>query len=272
VGMYDYLGGEQVKIFYNPIFDLNKDDPLQSTTWHSGGTGSGFSYESSLPLRTFYYEYPLDFLIYDFVYDSEEASGDVWEIKNGKLVRILHHSILTEADMKGFVCTIDGTPLNINTPTECIEIKEAWKKRGEDLRRIEHEIFSGSLFTAMRKNPQEFQEKEPEWDRLSLELRKKFSKRWVKTEDYPLEKQFGEFLSCFIRLRAIRDIPPIGSVIPSENYKGCKLVLQEMIKENPKLIDNYKAWVKNEAFLVSMAFSTWLEIVLSDELPENLVS
>ena len=42
MGMYDYLGGEQVKIFYVPIFVEKDFIDQKPTTYHSGGSLRSF--------------------------------------------------------------------------------------------------------------------------------------------------------------------------------------------------------------------------------------
>ena len=79
MGMYDYLNGEQVKIFYTPVFGVYAG---KSILWHSGGSLRKFNINDELPLKTIYYKYPDDMIVYAYGY-SKDVSEDVWVIKNG---------------------------------------------------------------------------------------------------------------------------------------------------------------------------------------------
>ena len=66
MGMYDYINGEQVKCFYRPIFSENEG------LWHSGGLMRSYVDGDELPLKTMYYKYPNNFMIFDYIdYDDE---------------------------------------------------------------------------------------------------------------------------------------------------------------------------------------------------------
>lgn len=76
MGMYDYLNGEQVKCFYSNLHCKENDE------WQvcrSGGNLVEYQSGDELPLKTFYYKYPKDFLILD------EFDNIVHTIKDGKL-------------------------------------------------------------------------------------------------------------------------------------------------------------------------------------------
>lgn len=60
MGLYDYINGEQIKIFYHPIFDENSKD-----TWHSGGSMINYNTGEQVPIKTLYYNRPKDFLVFD---------------------------------------------------------------------------------------------------------------------------------------------------------------------------------------------------------------
>ena len=58
MGLYDYLNGEQVKIFYSPVFWSENEG---ENVYYSGGGLRGYINGDKLPLKTLYYKYPDDF-------------------------------------------------------------------------------------------------------------------------------------------------------------------------------------------------------------------
>lgn len=65
MGLYDYINGEQIKIFYNPIFNEQEQN-----TWHSGGTMINYDTGEPVPTKTLYYNRPKTFLVFD-EYENE---------------------------------------------------------------------------------------------------------------------------------------------------------------------------------------------------------
>ena len=52
--MYDYINGEQVKVFYTPIFGKLMSENY--STWHSGGSLSDYKTGDEVPIKTLYYK------------------------------------------------------------------------------------------------------------------------------------------------------------------------------------------------------------------------
>ncbi len=110
MGMYDYLDGEQVKIFYTPVFNEKYG------MWHSGGSLRNYSINDELPLKTTYYKYPDNMIIYAYGY-----CGDVWIVKDKILKE--HYSNLNNIkiiDLSIPVYDYMGNELNINTVEDFI--------------------------------------------------------------------------------------------------------------------------------------------------------
>lgn len=59
MGLYDYINGEQVKCFYIPVFSEH------GGVWHSGGRMISFTDGDEVPVKTMYYKYPDNFMIFD---------------------------------------------------------------------------------------------------------------------------------------------------------------------------------------------------------------
>ena len=128
MGMYDYLNGEQIKCFYGVV---HYKDSLDSK-WefsHSGGQLRGYVNGSELPLKTFHYNYPKDFLILD------ENDGILHTIKDGKLFNTEPLRMVESIDdnLLKSVYSYHGLELNINSLEE---LKEYPKKVSERVNTI----------------------------------------------------------------------------------------------------------------------------------------
>lgn len=205
MGMFDYLGGEQIKIFYLPVFskkDIMTDKP---NTWHSGGRLREFNKESELPLKTWYYKYPQNFIAYDFYYDE----GDIWIIKNGKFESYKHINELTENDLGEAVYAYYGAELNINNIDDFKTIK------------IERNEFEDS-------------DNKQDWDT--------FYSKWYKEDKHELEKQLGEYLDCFAGIEPRKDEEIFSWWNPMEEYLACKDAIKKFINNNEDIVEKYFYW------------------------------
>lgn len=113
MGMYDCLNGEQVKCFYRVVHYKSG----QNDTWeffHSGGQLRGYINDCELPLKTFYYNYPKNFLILD------ENCSILHTIKDGKLFNTepLRMVESINNDLLKNVYSYHGLELNINNLDE----------------------------------------------------------------------------------------------------------------------------------------------------------
>lgn len=111
MGMYDCLNGEQVKCFYKPIFSKEEN---QGVLWHSGGNSIYYGDNASLPIKTLYYNYSKNFLIYD------EDCKLVHIVKDGKLHKTDKLYYLTDREFNFFKKVINtyGDELKIESLTD----------------------------------------------------------------------------------------------------------------------------------------------------------
>lgn len=114
MGMYDYINGEQVKIFFHPIYDEYTKD-----TWHSGGSLVGYSDGDSITTKTLFYKRPKNFIVLD---ENEYEQNPILHIvKEGKV----HSTInLKDADNSHFlgneaILTYYGKEINPKTKEDC---------------------------------------------------------------------------------------------------------------------------------------------------------
>ena len=241
MGMYDYLGGEQVKIFYIPIFSKGSVLDKNPSTWHSGGRLRDFNKKDKLPLETLYYKYPKNFIIFDFSYQSE----DVWIIKNGKFKEFKNYHEIKAKDLGEAIYTYYGTELNINSIEDFQLIKEEYISSRENAEKQEKEVLSGrNIFDLIKENMKEYEELKSVLDKIREDILDGFDNKWYKEDKYELEKQFGEFLDCYYNFEESKGDEVISDFHnPMQDYLDCKSALKNFIANNKNIIDKYFKWV-----------------------------
>lgn len=245
MGMYDYLGGEQIKIFYRPIFDRNKEEPSQSSFWHSGGSLASYDKGEELPLKTIYYQYPNDFMVYDYRWDYT----DVWVIRNGQFEKLVPFMELTEEEMNVPVFDYYGNPLTIQSLVDFQLIKEDFKERFEALTAVEKEFFPEGIRKSFKDDPESFEAKSQAWQKRQEEVSEKYAGKWVVEKDHAKEREFGGLLDCYVYLLLRKEEKPIASIDPRQDYEACRLTLQRIMKETPDIVDRFKAWVNDDEMI-----------------------
>lgn len=260
MGMYDYLGGEQIKIFYHPIFNRNKDNPEQSSCWYSMGRLQSFDKEDDLPLKTLWYQYPQNFLVYDYRFEFT----DVWIINNGKFDRLVSFDKLTEEDLHQAEEIYDyhGTPIPIKQLSDFQQMKKDFNGRFEEINKAQKEVFPNGFRELIKENMEEYERLRAILDEKYEEIDEKYKNRWIFEEKEEEEANFGALLDCYAFTRSRKDEEPLKDIIiPAEDFQACKLTLQRMMKEKPDLVDRFKAWVNDEEML---------QVYLVDELIEEI--
>lgn len=260
MGMYDYLGGEQVKIFYSPIFSPKDSMGTEgASTWHSGGGMRSFEVGDELPLKTLYYQYPENFLMHDFRFEYRE----VWIIVDGKLKELTTYEKLTNDDIMGPVLDYYGRELNIKTVEDFSLIKKEAEKAREEDRKIEYSLFPKGVVHAVRNNLEEFQAKEKEWDQVKYQASAAFSEKWFVKDEYLDEKDFGEAIDVFLFHNESKNNKSIGDHYkPFEMYTQCLSYVRSLILADPDIIDKYKAWLNAPEMLNEIDFDNLINVIM----------
>jgi len=240
MGMYDYIGGEQIKIFYTPIFMVEDEKPV---TWHSGGSLTGYDEESDLPLHTLYYQYPADFMVYD--YRDEERL--IWIFRNEKFVRLTTLSELKEEDVVGTVYTYHGNELTIASRQDFEQIVVDEEERFKGLKNSEKQIFPEGYRISIETIQQEgFEENQQALHKLYREVNERFSTKWLaQTPDRDL-KNFGEALDVYSFHLMGKDEKPSAGYEPKKLYSACRRYVQDLMEQDNTLVERYVAWLKDE--------------------------
>ncbi len=261
MGMYDYLGGEQVKIFYVPIFVEKDCIDQKPTTYHSGGSLRSFKKGEELPLKTLYYKYPQNFIIYDPRWSlndvkkahlEHEISANLWVIKNGTLQNLKWSKYVNVNDLGESVYDYYGRELNINKITDFEQMKIEMEQTYADCKKLELELFPKGVAQTIKENIKEYEEKEPKLIEIREATLGVFNKKWYKEDKYKLEKQFGEYLECLFFLTQRRNDEvlktPEGQIIydAQQDYLDCKNAFKELIKSNEGISEKYINWLEIE--------------------------
>lgn len=260
MGMYDYMGGEQIKIFYTPIFNRNKEEISRSSFWHSGGQLRSFGSEDELPLKSLYYCYPKTFMVYDYRFEYT----DVWIVENGRFKKIVHYESFGDARIECPVFDYYGHQIRIQTGSDFQAMKTDLQNALEKEREIERSHFPIGTIQTIKTNLAEFQSKEEAYYAELNQHRSIFSTKWyVKPYDM-LEREFGGLLDCFLFLRQRKDDEPLKDIIiPAEDYLAGKETLKRLIGEHPDLIQQYKRWLNDEEMLDSIDFEQIVSEIIS---------
>lgn len=134
MGLYDYINGEQVKVFYSPIYDEDSKN-----TWHSGGRMVGFDNGDEVPLKTLYFKRPSNFMVFDE--NSYDGKPLLHVIRDGKVygtfdVENFDDNLFNDNDL---VLTYYGQPINIKTSKDCYQYIRDYDTRYEKIREINKE-------------------------------------------------------------------------------------------------------------------------------------
>lgn len=269
MGMYDYLGGEQVKIFYQPIFRLNKENPEQSSYFYSMGSLQSYDKEDVLPLKTIWYQYPPHFLVYDYRFEYT----DVWIIKDGKFDRMIPFAELTEADLVDAVYDYYGNPINIKTLSDFQQIKDDFNNRFDEINAVQKEVFpNGYNVRFVKENPEEFQRLCAIKDEKLKEIDEKYKEKWTwyPKSAFEEEESFGALLDCYVFTRSRKNDQPLKDIIiPAKDFEGCKLTLQRILRESPDIVERFKAWVNDEELLEEYMLEPLLDDIQNPLPTEN---
>ena len=130
MGLYNYLGNNQVKCFTIPNMIINSNGNLEIY----GLEGKFIEYKrgSKVPYKTLYYNYGENFLIFDYrgvIYDEIPL---IHIIKNGKYSKTVEYQKLNEEDFINKVIDKFGNSINIKEYSDISTFIEDYKLRDKN--------------------------------------------------------------------------------------------------------------------------------------------
>lgn len=250
MGMYDTCSGKQIKCFYVPIFHADKNG--NSGTYHSGGLLRNFEIGDKLPVKTLYYKYPNDFIIFDYEYYN-----DIWVVKNGCLYEYINDIPSYIGDG---VYDYVGEQLNIYEVCDFEIMKGDYLRTKKIYEQGEKKIFPNGVFNTFLNNKGEYNKNRYKLDKLNEQTWDLFYDKWYKEDMFELEKQFGEYLDCYLELRKRKDEDyGLKSCDQMNYYLECKKSFRQFIlKNNCVNVNKYLEWLDDEELI---SFSEVKEIV-----------
>lgn len=156
MGMFDEINGEQIKTFYTAFCTLAIDDPIfgksnsELSPWFSGGSLKYFKNGDTVPYQTFWYNMGKDFNILDFNdWQGDEPIAHI--IRDGKVVKTINISDITEEELQFDNYDYNDSKLNIHTKEDLIAFNDARKavidkidnEKNDAHRALSEFVFSG---------------------------------------------------------------------------------------------------------------------------------
>lgn len=246
MGMYDYLGDYQIKIFNVPIF-------YELEIYGGLGTmgGSLFSYDKGedLPLQTLWYKYPKNFTILDEdAYEgySDESKQVVHIIKEGKYFDTILLEDFDEKDIGQKVYNYYGVLLNVKSKQDMynhIKLKEELEFKQDELEKL---YFPEGSHYCIIKDIETYDRLFPEYNIKLEELNSEFKYKLYLKEDYEDEMTLGSYLDVCIHAFNESD----KEYDKFKNYKEYYNLVKEATKKfistlSEGYVDSYFDWVGN---------------------------
>lgn len=134
MGLYDYLGDEQVKCFGRASVGItpNQDGTFQLFVHCVGGDLKYYHRGSTVPYKTPFYNYGKDFMVFDYrTFNYEEPIINeelmVHIIRNGRYFRSVRYDRVPSRYKIGLVLDNYGEVVNIKTHNDFKEIVYGWR-------------------------------------------------------------------------------------------------------------------------------------------------
>lgn len=273
MGMYDYLGDEQVKCFYVPIvyIDTYSGEKEKFGISASGGCLRGYRRGSRVPTKTRYYNYGNDFMVFDFRGFFGEDEKLVHIIKQGRYKRSVHFKHIPTRYEIGLVVDNYGNPLNIHNREDfekiCLDSKK-YHQMYTDLTKESSKLMNDTI-VRFRENTIESAELEEIMDKVRKENDLAFERSLKIFNDYwRLEEDnrgwvIGGILECF----------SMDYKKEYEKYLIIELFHSALNKENKTLnsvLTDYYTWCDENDVPYSQSEIENLFNVYSQEMPENV--
>jgi hypothetical protein len=196
MGMYDYLGGYQIKLF---------DIPLYYGEYYGlgfmGGQLRGYGKDEELPLQTLWYKYPKDFTILDedAVEDySDEYKEMVHIIKDSKYFDSVDLDKFEDKYIGDKVYDYRGSLLNIKSREDMynhIKLKSEWKQKQNEL---EKSYFPEGVHECIRNNMDKYDKLEPQYHEELEKLNNEYGSKLYIKEEYRDEMMLGAYIDIAI--------------------------------------------------------------------------
>jgi len=212
--MYDYLGGEQVKLFYEPIFyEQIFFDFGDSPVVCSGGSLT--NYDKAVPYRSIYYNYGKNFVIFDICMEDTEEAGFI-VVEDSKYINTYSITNLPKKYWEYNKYSYNGRLLNILS----IDMANKYIKASNDRMEEYYAINQNDILS--------FEDKMIKLE----EMNDKYKYILSVADKSKEEKYFGQYLYLYIR----------------EENDDIKEKIASYFKKyiNNEIVKKYKNWLGSE--------------------------
>lgn len=254
MGMYDYMGGEQIKCF--PLAFVDSEDNKFNLRCIDGDF-RGYRKGDRVPYQTLYYNYGKDFLIFDYMAALvEEDDIYVHIVEKGKYVKTIKYNKLPKNYNIKKVVNKNGKELNINSSADLSlfitelsnnikkdrELTEYYNKefgvKGYNIRELKEKSVSSEEFMA------DLDKRKKIFDIVCEETTRPFSKKWYVEEELEENLLVGYLLHCYIK-----------SEKSDSDWNNIFDSFIKYLEENNytyfDLLDKYMSWVRENNIMLN---------------------
>lgn len=211
MGMYDYMGGEQIKCFPLVFVNLREDNSFNIGS--IGGNFRGYKKGDKVPYQTLYYNYGKNFAILDyFPALCKKSDYKVHLIEKGKYIKTVSYKRIPKNYSVGKVVNYNGKELNIHSADDfkffINDLSEIIRKDNE-LTDYYNKVFNvkGYNLDDLKKNrisSEEFiadlNKREKVLNMVCEETTKPFSEKWYIEEEVEENLLVGYLLDSYMKL------------------------------------------------------------------------
>lgn len=193
MSLYDYLGEYKVKCFYDVAYykanyEIREDS---SGLYILGGSLKKYEKEDKLPLKTTYYNYPDNMMIFD----CRGSKSIVHFVEDSKYINSKYLDEIENEDIKDYVIDVTGEHvLKISSPMDFVKLENEWKELFSKCEILKKEYFPDGQVELFMKNIDRYNEVLELYNQKKNSIFEEFEKRWFSEDDHKEEKLFGRYI------------------------------------------------------------------------------
>ena len=289
MGMYDNLGDDQVKVFgvsCSPLSIKSKDmNDVAFEPYVMGGNLRYYKRGQEVPYKTPFYNYGKDFIIFDYRCFMADYGFIVHSIKDGKYYRSYSYDKLPKNLAIGLVVDNYGSPLNIHTAGDFVEIVANHKYYMDLYDELREKYATEAGVSKYLPNINEFkamdkdirmdylQKQSKAFDKARDESLVKFSEQWYLGEDAEEYKMINDGFIVGVVVEACLDSEKTHEW---DKYKIVQLFTQKIKDNNEDVetyIKNYLEWDKEfDEEVLREIFNKYSQEIPQDVIDSYMVS
>jgi hypothetical protein len=245
MGMYDYLGGYQVKLFDIPVYYGKEYGGIG----YMGGSLFSYDQGEELSLQTLWYKYPMNFTILDedaIEGYSEESKQVVHIIKDGKYFNTVDLKDFDNKYIGHKVYNYYGTLLNIKNKQDMYEHIQLKKELRQKQDELEKSYFPEGVHQCIRNDMEKYDKLQPQYHEELETLNNEYGSLLYLKERNQDEMTLGAYIDVIIEAFNEQDEKADKFRNPKERYNEIKEITRQFINTLEEgYIDRYFKWIDN---------------------------